>query len=334
MSHISTGRLPDEDLVQSLLEVAYQRFSTNGEGVQSDVYPALANAPRDAFGICIIGATGRVFEIGETRAEFTIMSVSKPLTFAILCQQVGPDVLREKIGLEATGLPFNSLAAIENGDGLTNPMVNPGAIAVCSLCPGSSLESKWQFLLNELSNFAGHDLAIDEQVYRSAMASNFRNRSTSRLLQAYDCIYCDPDEALDLYTRACCLSVTAHTLASMGATLADGGVNPVTRKRVVQPMVCHYTLASMATAGLYEQSGSWLYDIGLPGKSGIAGGMMTVSPGKGALGTYAPLLDQFGNSIKGRLVAKFLSQELGMDLFISAPHVDAIEPLIKSTEDL
>lgn len=319
MSYVSTGQLPREERVRSLVNSAYERFRSNEDGQKSDVYPALAAAPSDPFGISLCTTEGMFFEAGDALAEFTIMSVSKPFALAVVCDHLGHDEVREKVGLDATGLPFNSVAAIERGSGLTNPMVNAGAIAVCSLCPGDTVESKWQFLLSEISRFAGQELKLDDEIYQSATQSNFTNRSASRLLQAFGRMYCDPDEALELYTRQCSLTVNSRLLASMGATLADGGVQPVTQDRVVEPMVCHYTLASMATAGLYERSGSWLYDIGLPGKSGIAGGMMTVSPGKGALGTFAPLLDQFGNSVKGQLAAKYLSHELGLDLFISAP---------------
>jgi glutaminase len=156
-------------------------------------------------------------------------------------------------------------------------------------------------------------------VYASASETNFRNQSLARMLQGFGRIYMDPAEAVDLYTKQCSLNVSAKDLAVMGATLADGGVNPLTKERVLEPMVCHYALAVMATAGLYETSGDWLYDIGLPGKSGIGGGIVSVSPGKGGLGTFSPLLDKAGNSVKGQLVAKFLSQALGMDLFVSKP---------------
>jgi len=160
---------------------------------------------------------------------------------------------------------------------------------------------------------------VDDEVYASASETNFRNQGIARVLQGYGRIYMDPAEATDLYTRQCSLNVTARDLAVMGATLADGGVNPLTKERVIDPLVCHYTLAVMTTAGLYETSGDWLYDIGLPGKSGIGGGIVTVSPGKGGLGTFAPPLDSAGNSVKGQLAARYLSQLLGMDLFISSP---------------
>jgi glutaminase len=164
-------------------------------------------------------------------------------------------------------------------------------------------------------------LLLNEEVYKSATETNFRNQSIARMLQSFGRIYLDPAEATDLYTKQCSLNVSAKDLAVMGATLADGGVNPITKERVVEPMVCHYALAVMATAGLYETSGDWLYEIGLPGKSGIGGGIVTVSPGKGGLGTFAPPLDKAGNSVKGQLAAKFLSQRLGMDLFVSKSEI-------------
>ena len=168
-------------------------------------------------------------------------------------------------------------------------------------------------------SLCGPRALLNEEVYTSASETNFRNRSIARLLQSYSRIYSDPIKATDLYTKQCALNVSAKDLAVMGATLADGGMNPLTKERVVEASVCHYALAIMATAGMYETSGDWLYDIGLPGKSGIGGGIVTVSPGKGGLGTFAPPLDKAGNSVKGQLVAKFLSQRLGLDLFVSKP---------------
>jgi len=222
--------------------------------------------------------------------------------------------------VNATGLAFNSLEGIERDpEGRTNPMVNSGAIATTSLVPGASLEAKWAFVHDGLSRFAGRPLPLNDEVYASASETNFRNQSIARLLQSYGRIYMDPAAAVDLYTKQCSLNVSARDLAVMGATLADGGVNPLTKERVVDAAVCHYALAVMLTAGMYETSGEWLYDIGLPGKSGIGGGIVTVSPGKGGLGTFAPPLDGAGNSVKGQLVAKFLSQRLGLDLLVSEP---------------
>jgi len=319
-AYVSTGHLPPPELVQALVSEAYERFKSVTEGKNSEVYPALARVPSELFGICVVGTSGNVYAVGDAEHEFSIMSVSKPFVLALVCQSLGHEEVRRRLGVNATGLPFNSLSAIErSGDGRTNPMVNSGAIATTSLVPGATAEDRWRSIHDGLSRFAGRTLPLNEQVYASASATNFRNRSIARLLQSFDRIYLDPAEATDLYTRQCSLNVSAKDLAVMGATLADGGVNPLTKERLVDPIVCHYTLAVMATAGLYETSGDWLYDIGLPGKSGIGGGIVTVSPGKGGLGTFAPPLDAAGNSVRGQLVAKFLSQRLGLDLFVSKP---------------
>lgn len=317
--YVSTGHLPGSETVQSLVNEAQRRFQSNRDGTNSQVYPALARVPSELFGVCVVGTSGQVYGAGDVDYEFSIMSVSKPFLFALICEAIGPEEARAKLGANATGLPFNSLAAIEQGGGRTNPMVNAGAIATTSLAPGTTAEARWKFIHDGLSRFAGRALPLNEEVYASASQTNFRNRSIARLLESYDRIYCDAKEATDLYTRQCSLNVSARDLAVMGATLADGGVNPVTKQRVVDASVCHYALAVMITAGLYENSGDWLYDIGLPGKSGIGGGIVAVSPGKGGFGTFAPPLDAAGNSVRGQLAAKFLSQRLGMDLFVSQP---------------
>ncbi|MFZ4778578.1 MAG: glutaminase A [Terrimicrobiaceae bacterium] len=317
---VSTGHLPPDDLVKSLVAEAHEQFRSDAEGANSQVYPALARVPSGLFGVCVVGTGGHVYSAGDADYEFTIMSVSKPFLFALVCQAAGVEAVRQKVGVNATGRAFNSLEAIERGPGgQTNPMVNSGAIATTSLVPGDGFEEKWKFIHEGLSKFAGRTLPLNDEVYISASETNFRNQSIARMLQSHGRIYIDPAQAVDLYTKQCALNVSARDLAVMGATLADGGVNPITKERVVDASVCHYALAVMATAGLYETSGDWLFDIGLPGKSGIGGGIVTVSPGKGGLGTFAPPLDAAGNSVKGQLVAKFLSQQLGMDLFVSRP---------------
>jgi glutaminase len=319
-AYVSTGHLPPQQEIEELVEEAYARFKSNKDGKNSQVYPALAKVPSELFGICIVGTSGNVYAIGDSDYEFTIMSVSKPFIFALVCEEIGVEEARQKLGVNATGMAFNSLAGIERSpDGRSNPMVNSGAIATTSLVPGGNLEARWKFIHDGLSRFAGRKLPLNDEVYASASATNFRNQAIARMLQSYGRIYIDPADAVDLYTKQCALNVSAKDLAVMGATLADGGVNPITKERVVDPSVCHYALAVMTTAGLYETSGDWLFDIGLPGKSGIGGGIVTVSPGKGGLGTFAPPLDAAGNSVKGQLAAKYLSQELGMDLFASQP---------------
>ena len=317
---ISTGTLPPADQIAILVTEAHDRFKSVDLGQNSQVYPALAKIPESLFGVCVVGVDGRVFAVGDADYEFTIMSVSKPFIFALICDLIGATGARERLGVNATGYAFNSLTGIERDkDGRTNPMVNAGAIATTSLVPGSSTDEKWQFIHRGLSRFAGRDLGLNDEVYESASKTNYRNRSIAWMLESSGRIYSDPTEAVELYTRQCSLNVSARDLAVMGATLSHGGVNPVTREQVVKPDVCHYALAVMLTAGLYETSGDWLYEIGLPGKSGIGGGIVTVSPGKGGLGTFAPPLDEAGNSVRGQLTAQFLSQRLGLDLLMSSP---------------
>jgi glutaminase len=317
---VSTGRLPAPGDVQTFVLDAYDRFRSDMRGATSRVYPALGRVAPELFGICVVGTNGRVFGVGDFEVEFSIMSVAKPFVFALVCAELGPEETRRRVGVNATGLPFNSLTAVElSSDGRTNPMVNPGAIATTSLVPGGSVDEQWRFICDGLERFAGHPLALDDEMYASAAQANHRNRGIARLLEDLGRLGSDPDEAVDLYTRQSSLAVTAKDLAVMGSTLADGGVNPLTGVRAVDAATCRHTLAVMASAGLYETSGDWLYDVGLPGKSGIGGGIVTVSPGKGGIATFAPLLDQSGNSVKGQLAARFLADRLGLDLFVSAP---------------
>lgn len=317
---VSTGTLPDAQTVRDLLAEAHRRFGSVDDGTVADYIPALAAVPRNLFGVCVAGVNGAMFEIGDTTHEFTVQSVSKPFVFALVSEAIGVEEARGKVGVNATGLPFNSVMAVElNRDRTMNPMVNAGAIATASLVPGDTAEAKWEFIRDGLSRFAGRRLDLDEVVYESEAETNLRNRGIAKLLEGYGRMYFDALAATDVYTRQCSLRVSARDLAVMGATLADGGVNPLTRERVVGPVVCRRVLAALATAGLYELSGDWLFDIGLPGKSGVSGGIVTIAPGKGGLGTFAPALDAAGNSVKGQLVARVLSERLGLNLFASRP---------------
>jgi glutaminase len=321
----SSGHLPSTELVATLVTEAHNCFKSNQDGKNSAAFPALERVPSDLFAVCVVGTNGKVYASGDTEYGFTIMSVSKPFVFALVCQELGMEEVRQRIGVNATGFAFNSLAGIErNQDGRTNPMVNSGAIAATSLVPGQTAEARWRFIHEGLSRFAGRRLELNEELYLAASESNYRNRSIARLLQVYDRLYLDPSQTIDLYNRQCTLNVSAKDLAVMGATLANGGVNPITKERVVDAAKCHGALAVMVTAGLYETSGDWLFDTGLPGKSGISGGIVSVSPGKAGLGTFAPLLDSAGHSVKGQLVARFLSQELGMGLLVSQAEIQRL----------
>jgi glutaminase len=230
--YVSTGQLPSPEQVRRSVDEAYERYRTVATGELSHVYPALAGVPPHLFGICAVGTAGGLYAVGDADHGFTIMSVAKPFVFALVCQALGPEEIRRRLGVNATGLPFNSLAAVERGpDGRTNPMVNPGAIATASLAPGGTAAARWSFLHDGLSRFAGRALPLDDEVYASASATNHRNRALADLLQTYRLLGCDPVDAVDLYTRQSCLRVTAIDVAVMGATLANGGVHPRDRLR-------------------------------------------------------------------------------------------------------
>ena len=316
---ISTGVLPTDEQIREIVETGYERYRHVDEGEVADYIPALAEASPDTFGVCVAGVHGRVFAIGDAECAFTIQSISKLFVFALVCDEFGADAARDRLGVNSTGLPFDSVMGVElNRDRTMNPMVNAGALATTSLVPGDSGEEKFERIVAALSVFAGRTLTMDEAVYESEAATNDRNRGIAHLLAGYGRMYCDPDVATDVYTRQCSLRVTAHDLAVMGATLADGGVNPLTGVRAVAAETCRRVLPVLATAGLYERSGDWLYEVGLPGKSGVSGGLVTISPGKGGVGVYSPPLDEAGNSVRGRLMTAYLSECLGLNLFSSS----------------
>jgi glutaminase len=321
-SWISTGHLPGAAVVSDLVEQAHRRFQAVREGAVASYIPALAAADPELFAIAVASTGGQVFEAGEAGAAFSIQSLSKPFLYALICEAIGEREARDKLGVNSTGLPFNSVQAVERAeDGLSNPMVNAGAIAATSLAPGESTEEKWAFIAAGFSRFAGRPLVVDEEVYASELATNRRNLGIANLLEEQGGLWFDPEASTDLYTRQCALSVTTHDLALMAATLANGGRHPRSGEQVVAAPICRAVLAVMVTAGLYETSGDWIYDIGLPGKSGVSGGMITVAPGKGGLATYSPPLDGAGNSVRGQLTAAFLSERLGLHLLASEPVV-------------
>ena len=320
VERVSTGELPSDSEVRAAITAGYEHFLPLEAGTVASYIPALASAPPTAFGVCVAGVRGRFFSVGDAELEFSIQSISKIFVFALVCDALGPNEARRLLGVNSTGLPFDSVMAIElNADRTMNPMVNAGALATTSLVPGATAADKTEHIVSTLSRFAGRRLVMDDDVYESERATNSRNRGIAHLLNGYDHLYCDPDVATDVYTRQCSLLVSARDLAVMGATLADGGVNPVTGERAVDRANCKRVLAVLATSGLYERSGDWLYDVGLPGKSGVSGGMVTVSPGKGGVGTYSPPLDAAGNSVRGLHMTRYLAETLGLNLFASDP---------------
>ncbi|KUM36565.1 glutaminase A [Arthrobacter sp. EpRS71] len=321
---VSTGTLPGWDQVDSLVAASYERNRACSDGSAADYIPVLAHADPDLFGVCVVEVDGGVHVAGDAEVEFSIQSISKAFVYALVCEDLGHSAVADLVGVNNTGLAFNSVMAIELNDGHPmNPMVNAGALATTALVPGTTADDQWDSIHSGLSAFAGRTLVLDEEVYRSESATNTRNRAIARLLESYGRMVRDPLEVVDVYTKQCSLRISARDLAIMGATLADGGVNPVSGKRVVSAEVCRDTLAILAANGLYERSGEWLFEIGLPGKSGVSGGLLTVSPGKAGIGTFSPRLDSAGNSVRGQQATAYLSRVLGLNIFASQAHAPA-----------
>ncbi|XXF75054.1 glutaminase A [Myxococcaceae bacterium GXIMD 01537] len=295
---------------------AHAAFRGLKEGQNASYIPALARVPSELFGLVVMTAEGETTEVGDSRTVFAIESVSKVFTLARVLDEVGAEVLRAKVGDNPTGEAFNSVhALVVHGGKPLNPFVNAGAIATVSLVPGTSAAERWEKIRATFNAFAGRELEVMEEIYRSEAGSNQHNRALAWLLDSAKCIYSDPMEATDVYTRQCSVGITAYDLAVMGATLAAGGVNPLTRQRAVKEAHVPRILAEMTMNGLYDDTGTWQYEVGLPGKSGVGGGILAVVPGKLAIASFSPPLDRFGNSVRGSRAARRLSEVLGLNLF-------------------
>ena len=294
------------------------RRSRRCGGTNANYIPYLATIPSHLFGIAVMTADGRLFKAGDADYPFAIESISKIFTLALVIELIGSNAVREKVGASPTGLPFNSVMALElhNGKPLS-PLVNAGAIATVSLVPGDTADECWGKILDMQSRFAGRPIELSDEVNQSEQTTNFHNRAIGWLLYSAETCYSDPMRAVDVYTRQCSTLVTTIDLATMGATLASGGVNPATKQRVLAQESIPHVLAEMAMEGLYTASGEWAYSVGLPGKSGVGGGILTVSPGKLAIAAFSPPLDPVGNSVRGQLAAAFIAKALGLNLFAS-----------------
>ncbi|WP_430869010.1 glutaminase A [Demequina aurantiaca] len=320
---VATGTLPRANDVAQLVQDSYNHALPHREGEVASYIPELANANPESLAVVAAQVDGVVHAVGDAATEFSIQSISKAFVYALACHALGHGVVRDAVGVNNTGLPFNSVMAIELNDGHPmNSMVNAGAIATTAMIPGQTEAVRWDHIRSGLSDFAGRELHIDDEVYRSESATNQHNQALGRLLQSYGKLQRDPLESVDVYTRQCSLALTASDLAVMGSTLANGGVNPVTKDQVVSAEVCRDVLAIMATTGMYQRSGEWLFEIGLPAKSGVAGGIVAVAPGKGGIATFSPRLDHAGNSVRGIHATSYLSKALALNLFASQPYVD------------
>ena len=307
----------DNATVREAVQQAYERCKNETGGKNADYIPYLANVPSTLFGIAACLPDGTVVAVGDTEYRFGIESVSKVPTALLAMQQYGAQEVLDRSGADATGLPFNSIIAIllEN-DHPSTPLVNAGAISACSLIkPVGDRDGKWQSILRFVEALCGAQVGVIDELYRSESETNFNNRSIAWLLKNYNRIYDDPDLSLDLYTRQCSIGITAKELATLAATIAAGGRNPVTGEEVFRAELTPKITAMMATVGFYEHTGDWLFTTGLPAKTGVGGGIMGVVPGVMGVAAFAPPLDQAGNSVKAQRALADIAAQLGLNLF-------------------
>ena len=302
--------------IAGAVNAAYGKFRGVTDGKNADYIPALAKVNPNFFGIAAVARDGKPATAGDSQELFSIQSISKVFVAALVMQESGDQKIVDSVGVDATGQVFNSITAVEQHRGKEmNPFVNPGAIATVGNVKGGSPDEVWNKIIGIHSDFAGRKLEVNQEVYKSEGDTNQRNRAISALMSAYERFPMDPAVAVDLYTRACSINVSARDLGNMAATLAFGGRNPVTGKQVIERAHVPGLLAIMATAGMYDDSGLWLFRTGLPAKSGVGGGLIAVSPGNFGIGTFSPPLDAAGNSVRGQKAITDVSNALNGNPF-------------------
>lgn len=306
-----------KEQLKDVVNQAYEKFKNEESGKNADYIPYLANIDKNLFGISICLLDGGVINVGDTDFKFGIESVSKVHTAILAMRQHGSQTVLDKIGADATGLPFNSIMAIllEN-DHPSTPLVNAGAISACSLVtPTGNSDSKWNAIISNIKDLSASEPVLINELYKSESETNYNNRAISWLLKNYDRIYDDPDMSLDLYTRQCSLGITAKQLAISAATIANNGFNPVSKQSVFEPDLSPKIISLISSVGFYEHTGDWLYSSGIPAKSGVGGGVMGVLPGVFGVSAFAPPLDDSGNSVKAQLSIKYIMNQLGLNVF-------------------
>lgn len=311
----SDERKREEELRRAVQE-AHAKFKDDRSGKNADYIPYLATVPSELYGVCVVTTDGKIYTAGDVDYRFSIQSCSKVFTLCQALQESGDQEVLSKIGVEPSGLPFNSITALGLHDNKAiNPLINAGAIATVSLVKAGSAEERWKKILEYQSRFAGETLSLIDEVYVSEAATNWRNRGIAHILFNGGQLFCDPLEATDVYTKQCSIGVTAKQLCVMGATLANGGVNPVTGQRCLEAKYVPKVLAVMMMAGFYDESGAWAYSTGLPAKTGVGGGIVTVVPGRMAIVGFSPRLTEAGNSIRASKGTEHIVRSLRLNLF-------------------
>jgi glutaminase len=319
MSHESAAAITSP--IQDYLQELHARHAALGDGQVATYIPELAKANPDWFGICLVTTEGHVYEVGDSRQPFTIQSISKPFVYGLALEDNTRAEVMKKISVEPTGEAFNAIS-LEPGTGRPrNPMINAGAIAAAGLIAGKDAQTKLRRMLEMFSLYVGHEVTIDESVYGSESTTGHRNRAIGHMLRNFDILTEAPEPVVDLYFKQCSISVTCRDLGVMAATLANHGVNPVTGRQAIRGEYVESVLSVMGSCGMYDYAGEWLYRVGMPAKSGVAGGVIAVLPGQLGIGVFSPLLDNHYNSVRGLKVCDDLSRHFDLHLF-NTPHAN------------
>lgn len=308
-----------KERMRSLIDEAYEKFKDDKTGKNADYIPYLARVDSKLFGIAACMPDGEIIAVGDCNYIFGVESVSKVMTAILILEQYGADTILHMIGADATGMPFNSVMAILlEKNHPTTPLVNAGAISAVSMVrPVGNSDDKWKAIVDNIERLCSERPRLIEELYKSESVSNFNNRAIAWLLKHYNRIYDDPDMSLDLYTRQCSLGITARQLAICGATIANGGVNPVTKEKVFEKRLAPKITAMLAAVGFYEYTGDWMFTSGLPAKTGVGGGIMGVLPGRFGIAAFAPPLDGSGNSVKAQKALRYIMNKLETGIYNS-----------------
>jgi glutaminase len=319
---------------RNYLHDLYEKYRSLDEGAIADYIPELASAQPEWFGICVVTTDGQVFEVGNCDQLFTIQSISKAFVFGLALEDHGREYVNSRVGVEPTGEAFNSIVLDEATNRPYNPMVNAGAIATAGLIKGETGTERLKRLLAMFKRYTGREHDINVPVFLSEKATGYRNRAMAYLMLNFGMVSEKIDDTLDLYFQQCSILMNAKDLAMLAATLANGGINPVTKDRAIDERYVQDVISVMLTCGMYNASGEWAYRVGIPAKSGVGGGILATVPGKLGLGTFSPLLDAKGNSVRGIKVCEDLSKDFGLHLFNVAKSEHDLQQWIAGGNDV
>ncbi len=316
LAALAQSAMPSNEALEKLAKEAHSKFKDDQNGKNADYIPALAKVPSNLFGITIVTVDGKIINVGDVDYPFSIQSCSKVFTMCLVMQELGDKTVFNMVNVEPTGEAFNSIRAIEEGDGRAdNPLVNPGAIATVSLVKAKNAQERWNKIIGAYEKFAGEKLTVLDEIYKSEAQTNYRNRGIAHILFNSGHLYAEPLECTDVYTRQCSVGITCKQLAVMASVFANHGVNPVTKERCLEAKYVPKVLSVMTMSGFYDASGAWAWNAGLPAKTGVGGGIFAVVPGRMAIVGFAPPLDKFGNSVRAQEAIRYIAEQLDLSIF-------------------